>query len=221
MRILVAEDDRALARGVIATLKADGLSADYAPDGETVLEVEAEHTYNTILLDVNLPGISGFEVLKTLRSRGSKTPILMLTARDAITDRIMGLDLGADDYVLKPFDPSELAARVRALIRRGSGDPKPALTVGPLTVDRSAGVAYINGGLVDLRRREFSVLEVLAACAGKVASRERIESQIFGYDEVVGPNALEVYVGRLRRKLEPHGPAIRTIRGVGYMIDKV
>ncbi len=220
MRILVVEDDRALARGVMATLKAEGLSADYAQDGETALEIESAHDYSTILLDVNLPGVSGFEVLKTLRARGSKAPILILTARDAISDRISGLDLGADDYVLKPFDPSELAARVRALIRRAGGDPKPALTLGPLAVDRCAGVAYLNGVLIDLRRREFAVLEVLASCAGKVAPRERIESQIFGYDEVVGPNALEVYVGRLRRKLEPCGPAIRTIRGVGYMIDK-
>lgn len=218
MRILVVEDDRALARGVIATFKADGFATDHVTDGETALDVEAEHAYNTIVLDANLPGISGFDVLKILRARGSRTPILMLTARDSVCDRIAGLDLGADDYVLKPFEPTELAARVRALVRRGLGDPKPMLTIGPLTLDRSAGVAYLNGELLDLRRREWMVLEVLATCAGRVAPRERIESQIFGYDEVVGPNALEVYVGRLRRKLEPDGPTIRTIRGVGYML---
>ncbi|KRB52198.1 MAG: response regulator transcription factor [Pseudomonadota bacterium] len=219
MRILVVEDDAALARGVIATFKKDGYAVDHVVEGEAALDIEASEPYNTIVLDVTLPGLSGFEVLKKIRARGSKTPILMLTARDTVQDRVTGLDLGADDYVLKPFDPIELSARVRALMRRGSGDPAPTLTLGALSVDRSAGVAHLDGRALDLRRREWAVLEGLATRAGKVVTRERLENEVFGYDDPVGPNALEVYVGRLRKKLEATGPLIRTIRGVGYMID--
>jgi DNA-binding response OmpR family regulator len=219
LRILVVEDDAALARGVIATFKKDGYAVDHVVEGEAALDIEASEPYNTIVLDVTLPGLSGFEVLKKIRARGSKTPILMLTARDTVQDRVTGLDLGADDYVLKPFDPIELSARVRALMRRGSGDPAPTLTLGALSVDRSAGVAHLDGRPLDLRRREWAVLEGLATRAGKVVTRERLENEVFGYDDPVGPNALEVYVGRLRKKLEQTGPLIRTIRGVGYMID--
>ncbi|MGH6997474.1 MAG: response regulator transcription factor, partial [Phenylobacterium sp.] len=219
LRILVVEDDAALARGVIATFKQDGYAVDHVVEGEAALEIEASEPYNTIVLDVTLPGLNGFEVLKKIRARGGKTPILMLTARDAVQDRVTGLDLGADDYMLKPFDPVELSARVRALMRRGSGDPAPTLVLGALSVDRSAGLAHLEGRPLDLRRREWAVLEGLATRAGKVVTRERLENEVFGYDDPVGPNALEVYVGRLRKKLEPSGPLIRTIRGVGYMID--
>jgi DNA-binding response OmpR family regulator len=219
MRILVVEDDAALARGLIATFKSQGFAADHVARGEDVAEIEARENYSVIVLDVTLPGMSGFEVLRRIRGRGSKTPVLMLTARDAVRDRVSGLDLGADDYVLKPFDPGELCARIRALVRRSEGDPTPTLTVGSLRLDRSAGVAHVHERPLDLRRREWAVLEGLVMRAGKVVARARLESEVFGYDDPVGPNALEVYVGRLRKKLEPDGPSIRTIRGVGYMID--
>ncbi|MET0338966.1 MAG: response regulator transcription factor [Caulobacter sp.] len=219
MRILLVEDDEPLARGVIATLKAAGLAVDHVADGEAALQVALSEPYNVVVLDVGLPRRDGFAVLKALRAAGCRTPVLMLTARDAVQDRVTGLDLGADDYLLKPFEPTELAARIRALARRGTGDPSPRLALGSLVLDRSTSSAELQGRPLDLRRREWAVLEALASRAGKVIPRERLENEIFGYDDAVGPNALEVYVGRLRRKLEPQGPQIRTIRGVGYMID--
>lgn len=219
MRILLVEDDAALARGLTATLRKDGFAVDHAADGAAALELAFETAFGAIVLDVSLPFVDGFEVLRQLRAKGRQVPVIMLTARDAVRDRVNGLDLGADDYMLKPFDPSELAARLRALGRRGAGDPTPMITLGPLALDRSTSIAYVHGRQLDLRRRERMVLERLMLRAGKVVTRDRLESEVFGYDDEVGPNALEVYVGRLRRKLEPEGVAIRNIRGVGYMID--
>jgi two-component system, OmpR family, response regulator len=219
VRILLVEDDAALARGLVATLRKDGFTVDHVDDGDAALVVAAEEPYAVVVLDVSLPTVDGFEVLRQLRNRNCHTPVLMLTARDTVRDRVAGLDLGADDYMLKPFDPTELAARLRALIRRGPGDPSPVVTLGALTFDRSTSIAHLNGRELDLRRRERTVLERLIARAGKVVTRDRLESEVFGYEDEVGPNALEVYVGRLRKKLEPDGPTIRNIRGVGYMID--
>jgi two-component system OmpR family response regulator len=158
-------------------------------------------------------------VLETLRRRGERVPVLMLTARDALDDRVRGLDLGADDYLRKPFDPEELEARVRALGRRRGGDPLPVLSVGTLTMNRSTGDADIAGRVLDLRRRERAVLEALAMRAGRVVPRELLIGEVFGFDEPVGGNAIEVHVTRLRTKLAPDGPGIRTVRGVGYMLD--
>lgn len=219
MRILLVEDDASLARGLVATLRKDGFVVDHVADGEAALEVAAGEPYAVIVLDVTLPTVDGFEVLRQIRGKSCHTPVLMLTARDAVRDRVTGLDLGADDYMLKPFDPAELAARLRALGRRGPGDPSPVVTLGTLTFDRSTSIAHLNGRELDLRRRERTVLERLISRAGRVVTRDRLESEVFGYEDEVGPNALEVYVGRLRKKLEPDGPQIRNIRGVGYMID--
>lgn len=219
MRVLLVEDDAALARGVVTMLRTEGFTVDRVSNGEDGLAAQSCQPYNAVLLDINLPGVSGFDVLKSLRASGAATPVMMLTARDAVSDRVAGLDLGADDYVLKPFEPVELAARVRALVRRGTGDPQPTLTVGALTLDRSAHTAHLSGRRLNLRPREWAVLEGLVTRAGKVARRERLEAEVFGFDDDVGPNALEVYVGRVRRKLEPDGPLIQTIRGVGYMIE--
>jgi two-component system response regulator TctD len=163
--------------------------------------------------------MSGFDVLRRLRERKCRTPILILTARDTVQDRVAGLDLGADDYLLKPFDPTELEARIRALIRRSQGDPSPILKIGNLTIDRSLGTAVVSGRALELRRREWAVLDRLAARAGRLISKERLTDEVFGFDEPVAPNAIEVYVARLRKKLEPDGPAIRTLRGLGYMLD--
>jgi len=219
VRILLVEDDASLARGLVATLRKDGFVVDHVADGEAALEVAAGEPYAVIVLDVTLPTVDGFEVLRQIRGKSCHTPVLMLTARDAVRDRVTGLDLGADDYMLKPFDPAELAARLRALGRRGPGDPSPVVTLGTLTFDRSTSIAHLNGRELDLRRRERTVLERLISRAGRVVTRDRLESEVFGYEDEVGPNALEVYVGRLRKKLEPDGPQIRNIRGVGYMID--
>ncbi len=218
-RILLVEDDAALARGVAALLKAGGQTLDCAADGETALSYAAEESYGLIILDIGLPGMSGFEVLKTLRARNCKIPILVLTARDSVPDRVKGLDLGADDYLLKPFDAKELEARVRALLRRSHGDPAPLLVFGALTIDRTKAVASVNGRPLDLRRKEWAVLEGLIASAGGILPKERLLSMVYGFDGEVAPNALEVHIARLRRKLEPDGPAIKTLRGVGYMIE--
>jgi len=218
-RILLVEDDLALSRGLVATLVAAGHVVDPAFDGETALEMAGDEPYAIITLDVGLPGISGFEVLRTLRSRGSKTPVLMLTARDAIDDRVSGLDAGADDYLLKPFEPSELEARLRALLRRSEGEASPIRVVGKLVVDQARNTASVAGRPLDLRRREWAVLERLIARVGKVVPKERLAGEVFGYDDPVAPNALEVYIARLRRKLEPDGPLIRTMRGMGYLLD--
>ena len=217
-RILLVEDDPALSRGITALLKAAGHAADSAKDGETALFLLDSEPCSLVILDIGLPDISGFEVLKRLRARGCKTPILVLTARDHVTDRVKGLDLGADDYLLKPFDASELGARIRALLRREHGDPSPIVVIGNLTIDRTHATAEVCGRPLQLRRREWAVLDRLTAKAGEVVSKERLIAEVFSYDDAVAPNALEVHIARLRRKLEPDGPSISTLRGLGYML---
>jgi two-component system response regulator TctD len=217
-RILLVEDDPALSRGVTALLKAAGHAPDCARDGETAMRLAHDEPFSLVILDIGLPGMSGFEVIKKLRSGGFRTPILVLTARDHVDDRVKGLDLGADDYLLKPFDAGELGARVRALLRRDHGDPNPVLVIGNLTIDRTHGTAEVSGRPLHLRRREWAVLDRLTAKAGEVVSKDRLIAEVFNYDDAVGPNALEVHIARLRRQLEPDGPAIKTLRGLGYML---
>jgi two-component system response regulator TctD len=217
-RVLLVEDDPALSRGIIALLKAAGHAADSAKDGETALYLMDSEPSSLVILDIGLPDMSGFEVIKRLRAHGCKTPILVLTARDNIADRVKGLDLGADDYLLKPFNASELAARVRALLRRDHGDPSPVLVIGNLTIDRTHATAEVAGRPLQLRRREWAVLDRLTAKAGEVVSKERLIAEVFSLDDEVAPNALEVHIARLRRQLEPDGPAIKTMRGLGYML---
>lgn len=218
-RILLVEDDPALLRGLVSTLRADGYAVDTASEGATAVSMGASQPYAVVVLDVGLPDISGFEVLKKLRDKGCRMPILILTARDTVQDRVTGLDLGADDYLLKPFDPTELEARIRALMRRSHGDPSPVITIGKLVINRSLGTATVGDRVLELRRREWAVLERLVARAGKLVSKERLTDEVFGFDEPVAPNAVEVYIARLRKKLEPDGPSIRTLRGLGYMLD--
>ncbi|GMU67754.1 MAG: DNA-binding response regulator [Steroidobacteraceae bacterium] len=218
-RILLVEDDEALARGLAAILRGEGHSVDPAHDGESALAMARDEPYAVIMLDVNLPGMSGFDVLKALRARGCRAPILILTARDSLDDRVRGLDFGADDYLLKPFEPPELSARLRALLRRPAADPSPVIRVGKLEIDRSRCVIRVAGEPVDLRRREWVVLERLVIRVGKVVSKERLSAEVFGFDDIVAPNAIEVYIARLRRKLGPQGPVIRTMRGLGYVME--
>lgn len=217
-RILLVEDDPSLSRGLGATLKAAGYAVDHAEDGETALMLARDEPYALITLDLGLPDISGFDVLQRLRRDGIKVPILILSARDATEDRVVGLDYGADDYLLKPFEPSELAARIRALLRRSQGEASPVIKVGSLTLDQARVVAFVGERQLELRRREWAVLDRLVAKAGKVVPKDRLTSEVFGFDDPVGPNAVEVYVGRLRQKLAPDGPEIRTIRGLGYLL---
>ncbi len=219
MRILIVEDDAALARSIVALLRVAGHAVDHVATGEDALMVLSGEPYALTILDVGLPDIDGFAVLQALRRRGDRVPVLMLTARDALDDRVRGLDLGADDYLRKPFAPEELEARIRALGRRRGGDPTPELVIGSLTLDRSRAQARVGERLLDLRRREWAVLDALATRAGQIVPRETLQSEVFGYDEPVGPNAIEVNITRLRGKLAPDGPAIRTVRGVGYLLD--
>jgi two-component system response regulator TctD len=218
-RLLLVEDDRAMARGIMGLLKAQGFSVDHVVRGEEALEIHAAEAYAAMILDVGLPDISGFDVLRNLRRRGSLMPVLILTAKDAIGDRVRGLDGGADDYLTKPFHTLELLARIRALVRRGVGEAAPLLEVGNLVCDPAAQTAEICGRRLELPRREWAVLHGLASQAGKVVPRERLASEVFSFEDEVGTNALEVYIARLRKKLQPDGPAIRTFRGLGYMLD--
>ncbi|WP_294324437.1 response regulator transcription factor [uncultured Sphingomonas sp.] len=219
MRILIVEDDAPLARSIVALLRGAGHAVDHVGGGEDALMVLATEPYALVVLDVGLPDLDGFQVLQALRKRGDRVPVLMLTARDALDDRVRGLDLGADDYLRKPFAPEELEARIRALGRRRGGDPVPELVIGSLSLNRSTGQAQVGGRTLDLRRREWAVLDALATRAGQIVPRETLQSEVFGYDDPVGPNAIEVNITRLRGKLAPDGPAIRTVRGVGYLLD--
>jgi two-component system, OmpR family, response regulator len=217
-RVLVVEDDPAIARGIAALLKSAGHAVEWASDGETALRFFDAEPLGLLVVDIGLPGISGFQLIAKLRAQGCKTPILVLTARDQVADRVRGLDLGADDYLLKPFNASELGARVRALLRREHGDPNPTLTVGALVVDRVRATAEVGGRALHLRPREWAVLACLSAHAGEVVPKKALLAEVFTYDDEVAPNALEVHVARLRRQLEPDGPAIKTMRGLGYML---
>jgi DNA-binding response OmpR family regulator len=218
-RILLAEDDNALARGLVAVLNQNGYDVDSVGNGAAALAHQAAMSYGAVILDLGLPDLSGFDVLKQLRRVGSRSPVLILTARGALDDRVRGLDLGADDYMLKPFEPAELLARVRALLRRSQGDPSPDVIVGTLTWDRGNGAFRLGEELLELPRRERAVLEQLISRAGKIVLRERLTDVVFGLDDGVGRNALEVYIGRLRKKLADGGPHIRTVRGLGYMLE--
>jgi two-component system, OmpR family, response regulator len=220
MRILIVEDDPVLADGLTRSLRHSGYAVDCAPTGADADHVISAQSYDVVILDIGLPGLDGFEVLKRLRRRGSAVPVLILTARDAMSDRVKGLDLGADDYMSKPFDLPELEARVRALIRRGQSGGTSLLSHGALVLDTAGRRATLAGESLNLSARELGVLEVLMLRAGRVVNKEQLAEQLYGWDEEVGPNAIEVYVHRLRRKLEPAGVSIRTIRGLGYLLEK-
>jgi two-component system response regulator TctD len=220
VRILIVEDDAVLARGLTASLRLSGFAIDHEADGADAAAIAIAEPYALVILDLGLPGLSGFEVLRQIRVRGCDVPVLILTARDALADRVKGLDLGADDYLQKPFEPAELEARVRALVRRGMGPRNPVIACGALTLDRSSGGVHLAGRPITLRRRELAVLEGLMTRAGKVVPKEKLSAEVFGFDEPVAPNAIELYIARLRKKLEPDGPQIRTVRGLGYMIER-
>ena len=219
VRILIVEDDAAMARGLAERLKLSGFAVDIESDGASAAQTALLEPYSLVILDINLPNVSGFEVLHKIRQAGSTVPVMILTARYTVDDKVSGLDLGADDYLSKPFDISEFDARVRALVRRGQGLPNPTLICGPLAFDRAAGTIALDGRPLELRRREFAVLEVLMTRAGKLVSKERLIAEVFGFDEAVAPNAAELYVARVRQKLGPDGPRIRTVRGLGYLLE--
>ena len=218
MRLLIVEDDAALARGMIKVFRDQGLAVDHVSNGAEALAIAKMEPYSAMILDLGLPDMDGLRVLRAIREARLPVPILILTGRDATTDRVNGLNQGADDYLAKPFAVMELEARVRALIRRGQGNPGPELTLGTLKLDRATGAAYLSGQLLELTRRERAVLETLAVRAGHVVPKARLTADVFSYDDLVAPNALEVYIGRLRRKLENSDIEIVTVRGLGYLL---
>jgi two-component system OmpR family response regulator len=219
VRILIVEDDATLATGIARILEGEGHAIDVIARGEEAVLGARHERFDMIILDVGLPGIDGFEVLRRLRAAGQKIPVLVLTARDALDDRVRGLDLGADDYMAKPFAMPELAARVRALVRRSQAQTGPKIVHGPLVLDTLARRAYLDGDPLDLAAREWAVLEVLLARIEKIVSKESIIQAVASWGEELTPNAIEVYVSRLRAKLEPSGVRIRTVRGFGYMLE--
>lgn len=220
MRLLIVEDHPILADGLIIALKSAAYAVDHAATGEQADHMLATQHYDAVILDIGLPKLDGYEVLRRMRRKGSKIPVLMLTARDALEDRVKGLDLGADDYLTKPYDLPELEARVRALIRRGQSGGGADLIHGDLTLDTAGRRATIKGTPLDLSARELGVLEVLMLRVGRVVSKEQLAEQLYGWGEEVGANAIEVYMHRLRKKLEPAGINVRTIRGLGYLLEK-
>jgi two-component system response regulator TctD len=218
MRILVVEDDPDLGDAIQRRLRRDGYAVDLLTDGRTADEVLRYQSYEVVVLDIGLPSMDGFAVLSALRRRGDRTPVLMLTARSDIEDRVTALDVGADDYLAKPFDFRELDARCRALMRRTQGLASGVTTIGKLTFDRGAKIARLDDMQLNLPNREYRLLEIFVGNLGRVLSKDQIASQLFDFDDEAGANAIEIYVGRLRRKL---GDAlkIKTLRGLGYVAE--
>jgi two-component system, OmpR family, response regulator len=222
MRILIAEDDHVLADGLLRALRASGAAVDHVADGaqaDAALLTNPE--LDLLILDLGLPKLSGLEVLRLLRARGSSLPVLILTAADSVEERVRGLDLGADDYMAKPFSLQELEARVRALARRGAGAVSSLITHGPLTFDQSGRVATIDGKMVDLSAREIGLLEVLLQRSGRLVSKEQLVERLCEWGEEVSNNAIEVYIHRLRKKIEKGPIRIATVRGLGYCLEKI
>jgi two-component system OmpR family response regulator len=222
MRILLVEDEIKMARAIRRGLEQEGYAVDAVGDGEEALFRATESDYDGIVLDLMLPGMDGFAVCRTLRSRDRWAPVLVLTARDAVADRIQGLDAGADDYLVKPFAFGELLARLRALVRRGPGARPAVLKVGDVSLDPAAHRVLRAGQAVELSAREFALLEYLMRQAGEVVSRTRILDHVWDYNYDGLSNVVDVYVGYLRRKLGTSSnggePFIRTVRGVGYVV---
>ena len=218
MRILVVEDDRLLGDAVQAGLRQAGFAPDWAVDGEKAEQMLAATDYAALVLDLGLPRRSGLEVLGRLRQRGSALPVLILTARDTVEDRIGGLDRGADDYLVKPFNLGELAARLRALIRRAEGKPQPVMVIGGVALDPAAHTVRVDGEAIELGAKEFALLQILMLNAGRVLSRGQLEEKLYSWADETGSNTVEVYIHHLRRKLGRE--LIKTIRGVGYLIPK-
>jgi two-component system OmpR family response regulator len=216
MRLLIVEDEEDLRRGLEQALREEGYAVDASGEGADALYKAETWEYDAIILDVMLPGMDGWEILQHLR-RKKKTPVLMLTARDAIPDRVHGLDLGADDYLVKPFDLGELLARVRALIRRGADAPNPLLILGPVSINTAARTVAVEGSEIGLTAREYALIEYLATRRGKVVSRTELYDHLFAEEDESYSNLLDVHVCNLRRKLGKD--LIQTRRGHGYVID--
>jgi two-component system response regulator QseB len=217
MRMLLVEDDEVLGDGLKAVLTQNYHTVDWVRDAESALPALATSHFDLIILDLNLPGRTGLEMLESLREEGQSTPVLVVTARTQVSDRILALDGGADDYLIKPFDVDELLARIRALHRRSQGVSSPLLVNGDLVMDPASRAVTFKGVPVTLYQREFKLLQVLMENLGRVMSRDRLETSIYGWEEEVASNAIEVHIHHLRKKIG--SGFIRTVRGVGYMME--
>jgi len=218
VRLLIAEDDPILADGLLHSLRGSGHAVDCVADGVAADAALAVSAFDLLILDLGLPRMSGLEVLRRLRARKSTLPVLILTARDATEERVSGLDLGADDYLTKPFELAELEARIRALTRRAGHGGQALVELGNLSFDTVDRVARLNGEAVELSARELALLELLIARAGRLVSKEQILNHVCEWGDEVSENAVEVYIHRLRKKLEPGGVRISTLRGLGYCL---
>lgn len=219
MRILVVEDTQVLGQAICERLASLGHGVDLIGDGKRADDLLKYQSFDLILLDLNLPGLSGLQLLQKLRQRDDATPVLILTARDQIEDRIRLLDEGADDYLTKPFDFGELEARCRALLRRKQGYAANTSEHGNLLVNRDSRQVFIAGELTAITNREFRLLEIFLGHLGRVLSKDEITDHLFNFDETPGPNAIELYVGRLRKKLSASDLVISTLRGIGYVAE--
>lgn len=218
MRLLLVEDDHMIGETVVDVLRAENFAVDWIKDGLAAQAVLRTQTYDLVLLDLALPGRDGIEVLRSLRASKLRIPVLIATARDSVEQRIAGLDAGADDYVLKPYDLGELLARVRALLRRAAGRAEPVYEHMGVTINPATREATVNGRPVLLSSREWAVLEPLIARPGAVLSRAQLEEKIFGFDDSIASNAVEVYVHGLRKKLGAN--LIQNVRGLGYLVPR-
>jgi two-component system response regulator QseB len=218
VRLLLVEDDAMIGASVRKGLRQDGFTIDWVQDGNAAESALANGNFDLMLLDIGLPKKSGLEVLKSIRQRHNAIPVLLLTARDSVSDRVAGLDAGADDYLGKPFDLEELAARIRALLRRQSGRTASAIQYGALTLDPASHEVHLQGEPIKLSAREFSLLEALLDRPGAVLSRMQLEEKLYGWDDEIESNTVEVYIHALRKKLG--AGLIKNVRGVGYMIPK-
>jgi two-component system, OmpR family, response regulator TctD len=218
MRILVVEDDAEIGAAIRSRLTRLGHAVDLETDGATAYGLLGVERFDLVVLDVMLPSMDGFSVLRRLRSEGIATPVLLVTARSAIDDRVSGLGLGADDYLVKPFDYRELEARVQVLLRRNSGHANDVVKVGPLLIDRSSRLAELDGKPLSLSRQEFALLEILASRPQRIFSKEELLNQMFRYGKEPTANAVEQYVTRIRKKFQGSSVEIRTARGMGYQI---
>jgi|TARA_R110000850_G_scaffold187813_1_gene313590 two-component system OmpR family response regulator len=219
MRVLVIEDDTTLGHALREFLTAQGYAVDWLEAGAPALKALKAQDYDLLILDLNLPDVSGLDLLNQIRANGHQESVLILTARDGLDDRVAGLDAGADDYVTKPFELAELAARVRAFARRRAGQAQPTIEVGQLSFDTVGREVRINGDRLNLSVRELSVLEMLMGRAGRVVTKRQIVNSLSAWDGDFSENAVEVYIYRLRKRLEGKGVGIQTIRGFGYLLD--
>ena len=218
MRLLLVEDDPMIGNSVQSGLKQDGYSVDWVRDGAAAELAMANGVYELLLLDLGLPHKSGLDLLTGLRKKGASLPVLVITARDSVADRVKGLDAGADDYLVKPFDLTELSARIRALMRRQAGRSSPVIEHGPLSLNPATHEVTLDGAPVSLSAREFALLHAFLEQPGVPLSRTQLEERLYGWDEEIESNVVEVYIHSLRRKLGAEW--IRNVRGVGYLVPE-